>query len=137
MSTGKPIVAPKVNKLQLRGFEIQAQNFGTTYGLVVIIAFYPIAVNFFGKQSMIYKLLFATESSLAFLAVALVNEIIEDNLGQLLIGHLTNNDFSKLYSFIPSQEMALGLQMNVVFGSIVCSSGWMFRAQEVGPFKEA
>ena len=48
----------------------------------------------------------------------LVRNPNEDNLGQLLIGHLTSNDFRKLYSFIPSEEVVLGLQMNVVFGNL-------------------
>jgi len=137
MSTGKPIVAPNENKVHLRGFEIQAQNFGTTLGLVIILAFYPIAVAFFGQESMIFKLLFASDLSTTFLLLALANEIIEDNLGQLLIGCLTNCDFSKLYSFWPSDEVFIGLQMSTVFVTVICSSGWIFRATKVGPFAEA
>jgi hypothetical protein len=137
MSTGKPHVSPGMSKPHLRGFEIQAQNFGTTFGLVVIIAFYPIATMVYGGQSMIFKLFYATDMSTTFLLVALTNEIIEDNMGQLMIMRLTNCDFSKLYSFIPSLEVLLGLLMNTVFASVIVSSGWLFRAQKVGPFKEA
>jgi len=137
MSTGKPIVAPNESKVHLRGFEIQAQNFGTTLGLVIILAFYPIAVAFFGQESMIFKLLFASDLSTTFLLLALANEIIEDNLGQLVIGRLTNCDFSKLYSFWPSDEVFIGLQMSTVFVTVICSSGWIFRATKVGPFAEA
>ena len=78
MSTGKPWVQPGVTKAHLRGFEIQAQNFGTTFGLVVILGFYPIAKMGFGDQSMIYKLLYQTDMSITFLLVALANEIIEN-----------------------------------------------------------
>ena len=41
----------------------------------------------------------------------LVRKPNEDNLGQLFIGLLTSNDFSELYSFIPNEETALGLQV--------------------------
>jgi len=112
MSTGKPWVQPGVTKAHLRGFEIQAQNFGTTFGLVVILGFYPIAKMGFGDQSMIHELLYAANMSTTFLAVGLANDIIQDNIGQVCIGRLTNNDFSKLYSFIPSSEVILGVLLN-------------------------
>merc|ERR1740130_1938043 len=85
MSTGKPAVAPGMSKHRLRGFEIQAQNFGTTLGLMVILLFYPIAKYIYGENSMIYMLFFQTNLSLTFLIVALVNEVIEDNCGQIVI----------------------------------------------------
>ena len=63
----------------LRAWEIQTQNFGCTQALLVITLFYPIA-TFLGEQSMIFKLLYATDLSIVFLCIALANEIIEDNL---------------------------------------------------------
>ena len=110
MVSGKPIASSGKMKLRdLRGFENMSQSWGTTFGMALFLAFYPIVKIWFGEDSMPTRFFFPTNLSFIFLCIAYFSELVLDLHTQITTIHGTKCDYEGLFTLKPRSPMVCGI----------------------------